>query len=216
MKSYIGLLAFMLIVASFISCKGEAEQMKYFNNSLQNDDIKLLSKQLQQELYDTLNNWIYVKDYKMVQVFRTEKWQIDDAAFINPEQNKAILLILKQDMEKYITVPTTELGAPEDTVPTSLDYVELMFANKEKDGWHFYSQSMESLSVFRSEEDRKNFIPTTFEDLSFIGRRYVLRAYFKRGTCTYNPKFFDIWNVDMLKQMHLILINGGNVPHVAF
>lgn len=190
----------------FTSCKGQNEQLYCLNLSLQKDELKTLINELKNGLNDTLNNWIYVKEYKNVQVFKKLFWKIDEAVFFSPKKDKAILLILQQDTAKYTTEPVGD-GSPEKVVPTFLDYVELIYANKEHGTWHYYYQSMELFVVPRIDEDKENFTPTTFEVLSLIGKQNVLKGYYKSGTCKYNDKFFENWDIKNLKEQHK-KING--------
>jgi hypothetical protein len=153
-----------------------------------------------------LNNWIYVKEYKNVQVFKKLFWKIDEAVFFSPKKDKAILLILQQDTAKYTTEPVGD-GSPEKVVPTFLDYVELIYANKEQGHWYFYYQSLPSMVVPRDKKINDIPIPLTFEELSLVGRRSILKNYYKIGTCKYNDKFFDRWDIKNLKEQHK-KING--------
>jgi hypothetical protein len=200
---YLTLLNSML----FASCKGQNEQLDCFNTSLKNDELKSILIELTTGLNDTLNEWINVRKYKNVQVFKTTLWKIDDAVFISLNKDKAILLILKQDTIKYNTEPSDKENEPEKIVPSRFDYVKMIYANKEQDGWHYYYQSLPSIVVPRDENINDIPIPITFEELSLVGRRSVLKGYYKSGTCKYNDKFFERWDIKNLKEQHK-KING--------
>ena len=134
----------------FSSCKGQNEQLECFNKSLQNEELKTLVLELKNGLKDTLQNWVYNKKYENVQALIDKIWKIDDAIFLSPKRDKAILLLLEQDTAKYTTVPTGNGGA-EAIKPTSFDLIKLIYADKEKDGWHYY-QSMELLVIPREKK----------------------------------------------------------------
>ncbi len=205
MNIYIRLIA-MLNMFLFTSCKGQNEQLDCLNLSLQNDELKSVFVELKKGLNDTLNDWIYKNEYKNVQVFKTTLWKIDDAVFISPKKDKAILLILEQDTSKFVTEPIGD-GSPEKIVPTRFDYVKMIYANKEQDGWHYYYQSLPSMVVPREKKINNIPIPLTFEELSLVGRRSIIKGYYKNGTCKYNNKFFDRWDIKNLKEQHK-KING--------
>lgn len=190
----------------FSGCKGQDKQLECFNKSLQNEELKSLALQLKNGLNDTLQDWIYNKKYERVQILSRVKWKIDDAIFLNPNKDKAILLLLEQDTAKYTTVPTGNGGA-EEIKPTSFDDIHLIYANKEEDGWHYYYQSMELLVIPREKKVNGIPVPLTFEELSLTGRRNILLSYYKKGTCKYNDKFFDRWDIKNLKEKHK-KING--------
>jgi hypothetical protein len=205
MKIFIKLIV-LLNMFFFTSCKGQNEQLDCLNLSLQKDELTTVFNELKNGLNDTLNNWIYEKEYKNVQGFKTALWKIDDAIFISPLKNKAILLILEQDTVKFVTEPIGD-GSPEKIVPTRFDYVKMIYANKEKDNWHYYYQSLPSMVVPRDKKINDIPIPLTFEELSLVGRRSVLKGYYKRGTCKYDDKFFERWDIKNLKEQHK-KING--------
>lgn len=188
------------------SCKGQQEQLDCFNLSLKNDKLKTVFMELKNGLNDTLSNWVKVKEYKNVQGFKTTLWKIDDAVFLSPQKDKAILLILEQDTNKFVTEPIGD-GSPEKIVATRFDYVKLIYANKEQGSWRYYYQSLPSMVIPRDKKINNIPIPLTFEELSSVGRRSVLKGYYKSGTCKYNDKFFQMWDIKNLKDQHK-KING--------
>jgi hypothetical protein len=192
----------MLSLTLFSSCQTQNDQLECFNKSLQDAELKPFYNQLRQRLKDTLNDWTYVKGYERVKILKSVIWKIDEAVFISPKKDRAILLLLQQDTIKYTSEPSKEIRGQEKQVPTFLDYVQLIYANKENGDWHFYYQSMAVLVVQRNEDDTKNFRPTSFEKLSLVGQRALLSSYYKFGTCKYNPAFFDTWDIKNLKKKH--------------
>lgn len=197
----------ILFTMFFSSCKSQDKQLECFNKSLQNEELKSLTLQLKNGLNDTLQDWIYNKKYKNIQGLNGKIWKIDGAIFTNTKRDKAILLILAQDTAKYTTVPSDIPYAPEIIKPTSFDLIKLVYANKEKDSWHYYYQSMELLVIPRKEKVNGIPVPLTFEELSLTGTRNILLGYYKKGTCKYNNKFFDRWDIVNLKEQHKY-ING--------
>lgn len=197
----------ILVVLLLSGCVNQNQQLKCFDEEMHQPALLPLYNQLRQGLTDTLNNWVYVQKYERVQILTRVLWQVDDAVFLSPEHDKAILLLLERDTGLYTSEPTGIRGQKERQVPTFLDDVQLMYASKEKGSWHYYYQSMDDLVVPRSEEDRKNFRPATFKALSLTGQRYLLNSYYNWRSCTYNPEFFDAWDIDMLKYQHT-KING--------
>lgn len=188
------------------SCKTQSDQLVCFSRFLKNSESVELFQELRHGLKDTLINWAYVKNYENVQSLKRTNWEIDEAVFINPEKNRAILLLLLQDTARYTTVPSVEGGA-EMQKPVSFDDVHLILANKESDGWRYFYQSMESFVIPRSQENITACRPTSFEDLSLAGRRTVLRSYYKNGSCVPDPEFFETWDINILKKNHK-KING--------
>jgi hypothetical protein len=197
---------FIMFTMFFLSCKNPNEQLEFFNKSLRNEHLKPLVSNLTNGLRDTLNNWAYVKKYENIQGLAKDKWVVDGAVFLNPSKNKAILLVLEQDTAKYTTVPTGD-GGTEITKPTSFDYISLIYANKENGKWYYYYQSMALFVISRTNKENGVPIPLTFEELSLTGRRNILMSYYKYGTCRYNDKFFDRWDIENLKEQHK-KING--------
>jgi hypothetical protein len=201
MKKYLGL-SVLMSTLFFTSCKTKNEQLDCFNHSMKDIKLKPLLNDLQKGLNDTLNDWIFSKKYINVQILTRVSWKVDESIFLNPKKDKAILLLLEQDTAKYTCIPSDSFGIPEIIKPTSYDDIALIFANKENDGWHYYYQSMELWIIPREKKVNGTPVPLTFEELSLTGRRNVLMNYYKRGTCIYNEKFFDNWDITNLKEQH--------------
>ena len=190
--------SFYLIILQamiFTGCSGQQEQLNCFNNYVKTNEKDPLFGDLKNGLTDTLNVWIN-KRIKKTKIFQQLIWHVDEAIFISPEKDKAIMLILEQDTAKYISKDLE----PDRSIRTSFDYVELIYANKEIDGWHYYYQSMPSMVIPRPSNNKEN--PISFENLSEIGRNNVLKDYYEKGTCKYNTNFFDRWNILNLKEKH--------------
>ena len=191
----------IVFILSLNSCKSQKDQHDCINATIENKELIPLFTEIRDGLKDTLKNWIYVEKYENVQGFLNDNWKIDEAVFINSKKDNAILLVLEQDTTKYISVPSDD-GVSEKIIPTTLDYIKLIYANKEVGYWHYYYQTLPLYTARREEIVNGLSIPVTFEKLSFIGRRNVLYDYYKKGTCNVNDKFFKRWDVDKLKKYH--------------
>jgi hypothetical protein len=197
-------LLFQLLTLSFFisSNIGPEEQLIHLMKSMNNEDVKPLIETLKNGLKDTLNNWCYIKNYENIQGLAEDEWKIDDAVFLSPQKDKVILLVLSKDKAKFTTNPTGVNGEEEERKPTSYDFVQLIYANKEKDGWHYYYKSMEFYIVSREKKENNTPIPLSFDELSIFGRKSVLSSYYKIGTCKYDKSFFDSWDIENLKEQH--------------
>lgn len=206
MKRAVYLLVFLMF---FSNCQGQEEQLDCLDATMQNEELKPIFLDLRKGLEDTLKDWIYNKKYERVQIFKSVKWQIDEAVFISPQKDKALLLVLEQDTAKFISdsEPSLMRKISAKLKSTRFDYVHMLFANKEIDGWHFYYQSLPMMVLPREKQINNIPVPLSFKELSLIGRRNVLKEYYRRGTCEYNEVFFSRWDIKNLKEKHK-KING--------
>lgn len=186
----------LLFIYVLIGCKRQEEQLDYYNQELEKFEAKPVYKQVKSGLKDTINDWankyqnILLKDF----TDKEQEWCIDDGVFFNSTYTKAILLISIRDLHKLIDFGNGEIKPP------SLDYIDMVFANLEKDGWHYYYASMPNMVVPR--EAYHKVTPMTFLELSKIGRIEILQGYYKSGTCEINDSYFDEYDVIELKRQH--------------
>jgi uncharacterized lipoprotein NlpE involved in copper resistance len=177
-----------------MGCKGQEQQLECYNQELKQLQTKPVYEQVKRGLKDTIVVW--TNKYKNILLTgikdKEEEWSVDDGVFFNTSYTKAILLIPTRDLHKW--------AYEDEGILTSLDYIHMVYANLEKDGWHYYYASMPSMVVPR--ESYHKTTAMTFSELAKIGRVDVLQGYYKKGTCEINDTYFDEWDIAELKRQH--------------
>lgn len=141
---------------------------------------------VQNQLKDTIDNWISVGITDIAR-YKSTHWKIDKNIYFNSGLDKAILIVLRQDTASI----------------AKMDFVNLVFAKKQNNDWHFYYKSMPSLYASRYYDKLDPTIPYTFEELSLIAKKNIFEGgYFKNENCEINDKYINGWYNETLERRH--------------
>ena len=180
---------------SIFGC-GRAQQLKCFNEYIEEIKKEKEYTIVKQGLTDTLNAWIERGLYE-VQYFKVNKpkWKIDDAVFFNKDKTKCLLLILIQDGD----------------IQSNEDYIKIIGAEKINEKWQYYYVSYVDYIYLR---ENNNYQVHSFEYLSSnVVQDLIDDGYVKNKItgCYINYEYIDgsdLWFADWRREMHQQFLKG--------
>ena len=116
-------------------------------------------KEVKNAASQILTSWL-AQGIEGVQFLKTSEWKIDDQVFLNSSNDKGYLLLLNQDKDPQ----------------AALDYVQVLYASKEKGKWKIYLESLPNLVIPRKKENGY-FVTNTFSQLAEAGEKEIGRQY---------------------------------------
>lgn len=139
-------------------------------------EVKIATRQI-------LTSWL-AEGIEGVQFLKTSDWKIDDQVFLNSSQDKGFLLLLNQDKDPQATV----------------DYVQVLYANKEEGKWNIYLESLPNLVIPRK-KDKGSFVANTLNQLAEAGEKEISK-YYKSANGEINDAFINKEFNEDLKKNH--------------
>lgn len=173
----------ILICITALLLPGMAISCKNMNSEETSDKDNTAQKEVKIAARDTLTSWL-TGDIKGIQFLRTSEWKIGDHVFLNSSNDKGYLLLLNQDKDPN----------------AALDYVQILYADKEDGKWNIYLESMPNLAITRKKENGR-YVANTFSQLAAAGETEIGRQY-KSSNGTINDNFINKELNDDLKKNH--------------
>lgn len=135
-----------------------------------------------------LTSWL-AEGIEGTQFLKTSNWKIGDHVFLNNSNDKGYLLLLNQDKDPH----------------AALDYVQVLYASKEKGKWNIYLASLPNLVIPRKKENG-SYVANTLSQLAAAGEIEIGRQYKSRNGAI-NDDFIDKELNEDLKKNHQLFLS---------
>jgi len=183
----------LTVVLFCASCKGTEEQLQCFEAKVQAEKQTVVYNDVRQSLQDTIQKWVSA-NLLGLQNYHTTRWVVDSTVFFNRTQDRAILLVLRQDT----------------SADAKMDHIDMILAMKENHQWRFFLQSMPVITAGRYYNGKADpTVPYTYAELSLRARKRIVESgYFRKGTCEVNDSYVNDWYNPNMEDYHRDFLNN--------